>query len=382
MRLVETSTVNLSTKTPTTLAGEFASFDTLNQNGRVYPAKVYEAALESLQEKVKSRSLLGECDHPLTYDEVRLSNVSHVITEMHVENTPDGHKRVMGEVELLDTPAGKIVQSLVEAGIPIGISSRATGDAIEENGHERITELNLITYDLVADPSFKTAVLSESSKSKLGESLDVIVKGLPLRESKEYDPIRKMANSIRESLLRDSTEQIHIDVASEEITVLRDLLEQRIAALEKSQSSVDILRESLLDSSRTSRSLRSKLQESTTRLSSLRKNMLSLQEAYNKLVETSTKKSDYDKLLAETVELRKKYAVESRGLTYSQVREFLEGATTTEEIEKRLTSLSRRKNSTPVVEGIKNIIVSDKSKRLEEAVQGRSTSLSSIISRI
>ena len=92
----------------------------------------------------------------------------------YVEDTPDGHKRVMGEVELLDTPAGKIVQSLVEAGIPIGISSRATGDAIEENGHERITELNLITYDLVADPSFKTAVLSESSRSKLGESLDVI----------------------------------------------------------------------------------------------------------------------------------------------------------------------------------------------------------------
>ena len=208
------------------------------------------------------------------------------------------------------------------------------------------------------------------------------MKGLPLRESKDYDSIRKMAKSIRESLLRDSTEQIHIDVASEEITALKNLLEQRIAALEKSQSSVEILRESFLDISKTSKSLQSKLQESTTRLSSLRKNMLSLQEAYNKLVETSTKKSDYDKLLAETVELRKKYAVESRGLTYSQVREFLEGATTTEEIEKRLTSLSRRKNSTPVVEGIKNIIVSDKSKRLEEAVQGRSTSLSSIISRI
>ena len=384
MRLVETSTVNLSKRTPTTLVGEFASFDTLNQNGRVYPAKIYETALDSLQEKVKSRSLLGECDHPISYDEVRLSNVSHVITEMHVEDTPDGHKKVVGEVELLNTPAGKIVQSLVEAGIPIGISSRATGDAIEENGHEKITELNLITYDLVADPSFKTAVLSESAKSSLGESLKKIEKQLPLTESRSSSPIRSKIKQIRESLLRDSSEKIQInDVSSTEISVLRSILDSKVAQLSTMHGRLSTLSESVKRSSSESVSLRKQLKETTESLTHLRKNMEELQDAYNKVVETTVPQTEIAKLNEENLTLRKRLIVESKGLVYSQVQEMLEGATTEDEIKRKLDTLtSHARSKSSAIDDLREAAKVQRS--ASENVSGRrqQTALMDVISRV
>lgn len=376
IRLIESSTSPLAKKgnSPIFLAGEFATFDVRNQNNRVYPRDLYEKALTDLMPKVKTRQCLGECDHPLDYDEVRLSNVSHLITDLRVEGN-----KVYGEVELLNTPAGKVVQALVDAGVPIGISSRAVGDVITEGDQERVQDLSLITYDLVADPSFKTAVLSEVSKSKLGESLKLVESRLPSCNSKSTGTVRTLIKEIRESLLTDSSVGVSDKsaVSKLEIEALQRVSESQKSKIKTLSEGRKVLATEVRRLSRSLKEMRTKYADSSTRLSSLTSRMHRLQEAYNTLVETTVSRKDYDVLMAETVELRKKLAVESRGLSYSQVRDLLEGAMTEGEITSRLAALKGKRSSTVLKDLNESSTIQD-----ESLHRARGSRLSGIISRI
>lgn len=385
MLLAESSTAVLSKGSGRCLEGEFATFDELNQNNRVYPRDLYEEALSRLMPKIESRSCLGECDHPADYDEVRLSNVSHVITEINTEGN-----KVYGKVELLPTPAGKIIECLVEAGIPIGISSRAVGDVKEVDGHEEVTSLDIITYDLVADPSFKDAILSESAKSKLGESLSRIEKILPLRESCGSTKARGMIKRIRESLLTDSREGVsnrstpdHSQVVIESLTATLKKKSKRMVEMKDQCKSLIEENKYLRDQSKKATIDRDKvnkqLAETRASLKGLNSNMTKLQESYNSLVETTVSRDSYAKLQKETVELRKRLAVESRGMTYSQVRNILEGATTEEEITKRLDSIKSTRMSNVMDELVKSVGSIHESKTVAERKTSR---LSDLVSRV
>jgi hypothetical protein len=61
----------------------------------------------------------------------------------------------MGEGEVLDTPSGKVLRSLINSGVRVGISSRGVGNgSTNEDGVLVIGEsYKLITFDAVADPS-------------------------------------------------------------------------------------------------------------------------------------------------------------------------------------------------------------------------------------
>jgi hypothetical protein len=101
---------------------------------------------------------LGELDHPAQFD-ISLKNVSHVIEDLTYDKES---KQVRGRIKLLDTDAGRQAKALVDAGVPLQISSRAAG-AVEANGQVKIKQL--FTYDLVADPGFENAELKRVNES-------------------------------------------------------------------------------------------------------------------------------------------------------------------------------------------------------------------------
>jgi len=140
------------------LEGIFGEIDVKNKNQRIYTESEYVPQIESLQQKIKSGKLLGELDHPSQFD-VSLKNVSHVIEELYYDKDA---KQVKGKIRLLDTDAGKQAKALVDAGVPLQISSRAAG-AVESNGTVKIKQL--FTYDLVADPGFENAELKRVNES-------------------------------------------------------------------------------------------------------------------------------------------------------------------------------------------------------------------------
>lgn len=140
------------------LEGIFTQIGVRNKNNRIYEEKEFLPHVKDLQEKIKSKKLLGELDHPKSFD-ISLANVSHVIEKLEYDPST---KQVMGRIRLLDTDAGKQAKALVEAGVPLNISSRASG-RVDENGKVKIQKL--FTYDLVADPGFEAAELHRVNES-------------------------------------------------------------------------------------------------------------------------------------------------------------------------------------------------------------------------
>lgn len=145
------------------LEGVAAVFGIENSNHRIYEEKEYLPHLDYLKKKIDQNRLVGELDHPKEFD-VSLKNISHIITDLEYDNKD---RLVRIKVKLLNTPAGEIAKSLVDAGIPISISSRAAGNV---KGDKKVEIKKIFTYDLVADPGFENAQLERVQES-LYESL-------------------------------------------------------------------------------------------------------------------------------------------------------------------------------------------------------------------
>jgi len=130
------------------MKGVLQKSDTLNQNGRIYPKYVLEREIRNYQKFIIENRALGELDHPDS-SVVNLKNVSHIVREAYLENDV-----VYGTVEILDTPSGKILQSLVESGVKLGISSRGVGSTKKQGDYHVVQDdFQLICWDYVSEPS-------------------------------------------------------------------------------------------------------------------------------------------------------------------------------------------------------------------------------------
>ncbi len=149
-----------------TLKGIIQKAETKNQNGRIYPRHILQREVENYMKAIRERRAVGELDHP-ERSTVNLSEVSHLV----VEAKWDGDN-VLGEIEVLPTPKGKILADLLEAGVMIGISSRGVGSTDKRRTNEGDVDMvnddyQIICWDVVSEPSTPGAYLHE------GRSLDL-----------------------------------------------------------------------------------------------------------------------------------------------------------------------------------------------------------------
>jgi hypothetical protein len=140
------------------LEGVFTEIGVKNKNNRIYDERELMPHINELKEKLKGNKLLGELDHPKSFD-ISLKNASHIIEDINFDPST---KKVMGRIRLLNTDAGKQAMALVDAGVPLHISSRAAG-VVENDGHVKIKKM--FTYDLVADPGFANAELKRVNEA-------------------------------------------------------------------------------------------------------------------------------------------------------------------------------------------------------------------------
>jgi hypothetical protein len=118
-----------------------------NANQRVYPVNEISRAVTTLNEQITGGySVLGEVDHPEGLN-INLDRVSHMITEMWMDG-PNGY----GKLKILPTPMGQLVKTMLESGVKLGVSSRGSGN-VNENGSGEVSEFEIITVDVVAQPS-------------------------------------------------------------------------------------------------------------------------------------------------------------------------------------------------------------------------------------
>ena len=147
------------TSGPMIIEGTFQRADEENNNKRIYSKALLEREMKKLTPAIAERRLMGELDHP-QHDSVKLNNVSHLITGLRMEG-----KEVVGRAEILNTPAGKVAQALIEGGVKVGISSRGVGDmeTVMHEGEEVLRVLpgyTFVTFDVVAEPSVQDSYLT------------------------------------------------------------------------------------------------------------------------------------------------------------------------------------------------------------------------------
>ena len=116
-----------------------------NANDRVYPLHEISKAVNTINQQIKEgNSVLGEVDHPDDL-KINLDRVSHMIIDMWMDG-PNGY----GKLKILPTPMGQLIQSMLEAGVKLGVSSRGSGE-VDSGG--KVQGFEIITVDVVAQPS-------------------------------------------------------------------------------------------------------------------------------------------------------------------------------------------------------------------------------------
>ena len=144
---------------PLMMKGILQKAETLNQNGRVYPKAILDREIRNYQKFIKENRALGELDHPDS-SVVELKNASHNIKEAYMEGNI-----VYGVVEILNTPSGQILQSLVESGVTLGISSRGVGSTKSQGDMQIVQDdFQLICWDFVSEPSTPGAFMMREAK--------------------------------------------------------------------------------------------------------------------------------------------------------------------------------------------------------------------------
>ena len=176
---------------PLIVTGVLQRAEAKNQNGRVYPLEILKREVEEyMKGPVAENRAMGELDHPES-SVINLQNVSHTVKKCWWDGDD-----VIGDVEILTTPAGNILKALFAAGITVGISSRGMG-SVEENINEGTVtvqdDFELLCWDFVSTPSTHGAFME--------------VKNRGLQEAKVKQQIYKYTNvnNIIRDILCDNT---------------------------------------------------------------------------------------------------------------------------------------------------------------------------------
>jgi hypothetical protein len=331
-------TVSKSDDDNYTLQGIAAQFGKENNNNRIYEEGEYLPHLDYLKEKIKAKRLVGELDHPEKFD-VSLKNISHVIEDLDY----DKEGRVLKiKVKLLDTPAGQIAKKLVDAGIPLSISSRAAGNVGPD---KKVQIKKIFTYDLVADPGFQDAQLervyesagftfsdfSEKSKNSVVNQLECINESLGIKndsglmiykvdQNEEFEKIFKIEKN--KSDIMESTKKEF--VTSEELNSYSIFLKKKMDELE---SQISEMKTAHVPVSESTNADTSELEERVARLEKyseyLAENLESAIKYGEYLAENLDSSITYSKYLAENLDKTisySKYLAENvdKSISYSE----------------------------------------------------------------
>lgn len=180
------------------LKGICVQGDVENANGRIYPRDEIAAAVTSITKRIQETGpVAGELDHP---EGLMISgkNVSHAIHEMWMEGSNG-----LGKLQVIDEGNGKIVRSMIQAGIHLGVSSRGSG-SVDSRG--RVSEFDIVTIDIVTTPSapnaYPQAVFESLLNNRFGSEVKYLAEIRGDRSAQKYfrKALREYLMSIRDEV--------------------------------------------------------------------------------------------------------------------------------------------------------------------------------------
>jgi hypothetical protein len=146
------------------IEGVFLQGDIKNRNGRMYPMETLRREVSRYNENhIQQGRALGELGHP-DGPTVNLDRVSHKIVSLR-----ESGSNFIGKAKILNTPMGKIAESLIGEGVKLGVSSRGVGSLkMTREGYSEVAEDFMLATaaDIVADPSAPDAFVSGIMEGK------------------------------------------------------------------------------------------------------------------------------------------------------------------------------------------------------------------------
>lgn len=202
------------------LEGICADFKNPTRNGRLYTRKLWENVFNDpiFKESLESKTLLGELDHPEDRLEVLAGEACIVMTDYRID---EDEGVIYAGFDILDTPRGKILKTLLDYGCVMGVSSRGQGDITTTSAGETVDEdtYDFACFDVVTTPAVekarqnvvesvgKTKRFVESIRTQIKEAetigdLNAIKRVVEATQSVESDSllesIQNKCNSIKE----------------------------------------------------------------------------------------------------------------------------------------------------------------------------------------
>lgn len=177
--------------------GQFFVPNGKSRNGRFYTKKLWEKVFSDpvVNERLKKRVMFGTVGHDQELNDkaVREGQVSHFM----VSGDPETG---MGEALILNTPVGKILNTMLRAGSQLYVSSRANGTfSGKVQGLPKVDEdtYDLDGWDFVIEPGFLEA------NPKIAESLEKIQNDLKTQN----DELSNEEGSMNEELIKHITNE-------------------------------------------------------------------------------------------------------------------------------------------------------------------------------
>ena len=179
------------------IEGVFSTAESKNQNKRKYRKSTLLRESNKLQEKMANGTLWGELDHP-PQASINLDRIAIKVESLHWNGND-----LMGRAKVLDTPQGIIAKTLIREG-KLGISSRGLG-TVNDDGYVD-ESFNLITFDLVGDPSNQSSWMNGIYESACFDETGKVMQDIDdelIGMSEAKEEFGKYIKSIVESIKKE-----------------------------------------------------------------------------------------------------------------------------------------------------------------------------------
>ena len=188
------------------LEGVCADFKSPTRNGRLYPLDLWKKVFADplFKESLENKTLYGELDHPEDRFEPLITEACVVMTDYRIDEDAGV---IYGGFDILDTPKGRILKTVLDYGSVVGVSSRGQGDIIESADGEKVDEdsYEFACFDVVSTPAVEKArqKVTESIKRINKQSFTESVKH-QIKDADSIADLNIIRSVVRTSKLEDS----------------------------------------------------------------------------------------------------------------------------------------------------------------------------------
>ena len=309
------------------LEGVGGSWKESTRNNRLYDKRLWENVInsESFKEGMETRTIFAEANHPEERIDIDIKEVAGVLTDLEILDNGD----IYTAFDILPTPNGKIVKTLLDYGCKIGVSSRGLGDEIIENG---VTKIDPDTYeyychDFVVTPAVKKArpevvenkesktfiskidtILSETKTKDELQSIKRLIESTNISEKHMIvESIDNKISSLSESADNQGDARDEVTEQKEEISKLNEAIQRLHSSIASKDAKIEKLQSQLKRRGKNAQYFRKALQEQRVNVQDLEsaaaeglESISSLSKELNESLETNKAKLEAkDKVIEE-----------------------------------------------------------------------------------